>query len=83
MSKINLISIDFKKAPDHCEVCNVKVEEADDLRPYGPQGKWICFDCGMKNQEETSKQFSKASNGTHSATVKAAIEIVKRIKKKP
>jgi len=32
-----------------CELCGVK----DELRPYGPNGENICFDCGMKNSEST------------------------------
>lgn len=28
----------------HCELCGAFAE----LRPYGPGGKRICYDCGMK-----------------------------------
>lgn len=38
-----------------CELCG-KVAE---LRPYGPNGENICYDCGMKNIETTERQFSK------------------------
>lgn len=38
-----------------CELCG-KVEE---LRPYGPQGESICFDCGMKDEETTKRMFIK------------------------
>lgn len=31
---------------DVCELCG-KTEE---LRPYGPNGERVCFDCGMKNE---------------------------------
>jgi hypothetical protein len=36
-----------------CELCG----KMDELRPYGPNGENICFDCGMKNKETTKKQF--------------------------
>lgn len=40
---------------DKCELCG-KVSE---LRPYGPNGENICFECGMKNEIATAKQFDK------------------------
>lgn len=45
--------------PATCFFCH-KVAE---LRPYGPQGQSICFDCGMHNNEETAKQFLKLLEG--------------------
>jgi ribosomal protein L37AE/L43A len=81
--KVNLISVAFNKAPDHCEECNKKVKEADDLRPYGKNGTWICFKCGMKNKEETVNQFNKMHTGLHPESAITAIEIVKKLKKKP
>ena len=41
--------------PAKCFYCH-RVRE---LRPYGPQGQGICFDCGMHNRAETEKQFAK------------------------
>ena len=37
-----------------CELCN---SPNKDLRPYGDGGKWICFTCGMKDEETTTKNF--------------------------
>jgi hypothetical protein len=42
-----------------CELCGV----VDDLRPYGPNGEKICFDCGMKNSPATARQFQKILTG--------------------
>lgn len=39
--------------PAKCDLCGV-VEE---LRPYGPGGKNICFGCMMKNPKEAKKRF--------------------------
>ena len=38
---------------ENCELCR----KEDDLRPYGPNGEWICFDCGMKNEKAPSVAF--------------------------
>lgn len=43
-----------------CELCGAKDEE---LRPYGPNGENICYDCGMKNRETTDKKFSEFLDG--------------------
>ena len=37
-----------------CEMCG-KVNE---LRPYGPRGERVCFDCGMKDEEAMKRQMS-------------------------
>lgn len=39
--------------PGKCELCGA-VEE---VRPYGPGGKFVCFDCGMKDEEEAKRRF--------------------------
>ncbi len=45
---------------DVCELCGKKAE----LRPYGPNGESICFDCGMKDEKITMKKFSGLLNNT-------------------
>jgi hypothetical protein len=42
-----------------CDLCG-KVAE---LRPYGPNGECICFECGMKDIESTTKQCLRRMNG--------------------
>jgi hypothetical protein len=42
-----------------CEIC----KKEDELRPYGPNGENICFECGMKDEETTKKQYLKILNG--------------------
>ena len=44
-----------EEAPQRCEMCGV----IDECRPYGPNGEQICFECGMKDEETTRKQFAK------------------------
>jgi len=54
-----ITSVDFGKCPENCEQCG----KPGDLRPYGKDGAWICFKCGMKDEEETTKNFGKILNG--------------------
>lgn len=42
-----------------CQLCGKEAE----LRPYGPNGEWICFECGMKNEEVTHRQFNAFLSG--------------------
>lgn len=37
--------------------------QIDELRPYGPEGAWVCFDCMMKDEEEGTRQFNKLFDG--------------------
>ena len=47
--------MDRRKTPKAmlCDLCG----EVDELRPYGPNGENICFDCGMADEETTGKRF--------------------------
>lgn len=40
---------------DVCDLCG----KIDELRPYGPNGELICYDCGMKNQEVTNRMMGR------------------------
>jgi hypothetical protein len=42
-----------EEEPGTCELCG-KIEE---LRPYGPNGEKVCFECGMKNEPAARRQF--------------------------
>ena len=53
--------------PSACEYCKKEKEENGspvDLRPYGKDGAWICFDCGM----------SPASRATTDSTFKNLLD---------
>ncbi len=50
-TEVILVEVDGK---GKCEYCG-KVAE---LRPYGKDGAKICFECGMKNREETERNMS-------------------------
>lgn len=38
-----------------CELCG-KVAE---LRPYGPKGERVCFECGMKDEKAAKRQMDR------------------------
>lgn len=38
-----------------CELCG----KLDELRPYGPRGERICFDCGMEDSKTTKSQMAR------------------------
>lgn len=41
--------------PSECEMCGTVAE----LRPYGSNGEYICFDCGMKDEEMTKRRMNQ------------------------
>lgn len=43
-----------------CELCG----KEDELRPYGPKGENICFDCGQKDVVTTNRMLHKKLFGT-------------------
>ena len=43
-----------------CQLCGAEEE----LRPYGPDGCWVCFDCGMKDEDEAKRRFTHAISGS-------------------
>lgn len=46
-----------------CELCG-KVAE---LRPYGPNGEEVCFQCGMKDEEAAKRAMNKLVFGKEGA----------------
>lgn len=51
--KIGNTILIYPEEPQQCDECG-KIEE---LRPYGKDGARICYDCGMKNPRETTKNM--------------------------
>jgi hypothetical protein len=50
----------IEEEPDKtCELCGT----VTDCRPYGPRGEQICFDCAMKNPEQTRRQMERVLFG--------------------
>ena len=50
MSGLGIIQ---EEPPQRCELCGI-IEET---RPYGPNGEEVCFECGMKDEENTKKRM--------------------------
>lgn len=40
---------------DVCELCG----EVTELKPFGPNNKRICYNCGMKDREATEKRMGQ------------------------
>lgn len=53
--KVGNVFILKESKPQQCDICG-KIAE---LRPYGPNGECICFECGMKDEKSTSKKFEE------------------------
>lgn len=52
----NDVVIDRTEVPTgKCEMCG----ENEELRPYGPKGEWVCFDCAMKDEEAAKRQLRR------------------------
>ena len=41
--------------PQKCELCGATKE----LRPYGPTGENVCFDCAMKDEAAAKRGFRR------------------------
>lgn len=57
--KVGNIIVFEATEPAKCKNCG----DVSELRPYGKNGEWICFACGMLDEEETMKQFDKLFSG--------------------
>lgn len=50
--------------PDgRCELCG----KIDELRPYGPHGERICYDCGMKDKKAVERGMNQYIFGENNA----------------
>ncbi len=60
MSKrIGDIAIICDQPDGKCELCG----KTADVRPYGPRGENICFECGMKDKATTERQMGRVLFG--------------------
>jgi hypothetical protein len=52
--------------PDQaCELCGVIAE----CRPYGPNNEQVCFDCGMKDEENMKRKMASYIFGDPDETI--------------
>jgi phage/plasmid primase-like uncharacterized protein len=59
--------LNHRESDGKCQLCG----KQDELRPYGPNGEWICFDCGMKDEATTEAQFAKVLDGAEVTVIDA------------
>ncbi len=50
-----------EERPQQCDMCG----ECRELRPYGPGGACVCFDCGMKDEAGAVRHFNRRLEPTH------------------
>ena len=50
----NVVTIENTR-PAPCDCCGRRLE----LRPYGPNGESLCFDCGMLDESAAKRQFDR------------------------
>ena len=48
-----------RQKPQQCDLCG-KIAE---LRPYGPNGETVCFECGMLDEDAAKRRFLEATDG--------------------
>jgi hypothetical protein len=56
---INGVPVIYDEPDDICELCG----KVDEVRPYGPKGERICFDCGKKDPKTTDRMMGKVLFG--------------------
>jgi len=61
----NVVILEDENA-QQCDLCG-KIAE---LRPYGPNGECVCFECGMKNEDAAKRQFCTKVLGIAPADIK-------------
>ena len=59
--------IPLETDPGKCQLCG-KIKE---LRPYGPNKEWLCFKCGMKDEEHCKKRFREMLKASEKKTLNA------------
>ena len=57
--RIDHIIIIAPELPQQCDLCGIVAE----LRPYGPSGEKICYECGMKDEVTTDHMMGKVLFG--------------------
>ncbi len=67
MAFINGAYIPVRTKPAKCKLCK-KIKE---LRPYGPNRAWVCFDCAMTNEEVATKAFGEMLEASKLKTLSA------------
>lgn len=51
--------LSYAEKPQQCDFCG-KIAE---LRPYGPNGEIVCFQCAMKDEKAATQQFYRLLEG--------------------
>ena len=53
--RVGKVVLIYAEKPQQCDLCC----EIKELRPYGPKGECICFECAMKDEKTTKAQMNQ------------------------
>lgn len=70
MSRLGVIE---REKPQQCDLCGNVAE----LRPYGPNGEMVCFDCGMKDPAAAERGFARTVLGVTGTDAEVDAEIAR------
>ena len=59
----DVVVVAAPEPPQQCDLCGAIKE----LRPYGPNGEYVCFDCGMKDEPAARRAFVDRIEGADHA----------------
>lgn len=49
-----MLILDRRDLPEgKCDLCSAEAE----LRPYGANGEWLCFNCAMQDKATTARKY--------------------------
>jgi hypothetical protein len=69
---VKIMNITYIRPADgKCQECEKKAE----LRPYGRGGKFVCFECMMKDEEEGKRQFGAILNSSDIVVIDARVPL--------
>ena len=63
--RIGNVFVVAAETPQQCDDCG----EIQELRPYGPGGSLVCFDCGMKDEAGTAARYDALVKGVEVVAV--------------
>ena len=79
MSEPDGVHVTSDERPQQCDLCGVVAE----LRPYGPRGECVCFDCGMRDEPSARLAFERRSQDPGSQPMRRLLDPEHRVAPAP
>lgn len=61
--RVGNVAVICEQPDARCSQCG----EVTDVRPYGPNGAMVCYDCAMKDPKGTQRRMNKELFGENEA----------------